>query len=51
MEVEVKLFAIFREGRFIKKTINLSKASHISDVLNYLKILNFILNKGKIFFL
>ena len=38
MEVEVKLFAIFREGRFTKKTINLSKGSHISDVLSYLKI-------------
>lgn len=38
MEIEVKLFANFREGRFVKKVMELDDGTSISDIVEMLDI-------------
>ena len=51
MQIEVRLFAYFREGRFKKKNIEVNESTTLLDVLNDLKIdkedVSLILISGK----
>lgn len=38
MDIEIKLFAMFRKERFAEKTISFSDGALVRDVLTYLKI-------------
>jgi sulfur carrier protein len=38
MEIEVKLFANFRKGRFVKEVFKLEKGTSISDIIEMLEI-------------
>ena len=38
MQVEVRLFAVFREGRFSRKTLDLSAGTTLGDLLDQLSI-------------
>ena len=38
MLVKVRLFAMFREGRFDEKDLELSQGSSLADLMEYLKI-------------
>lgn len=51
MQIEVRLFAYFREGRFKKKNIEINESTTVLDILNDLNIkkedVSIILISGK----
>ena len=38
VQVEVRLFAVFREGRFKKRMLDLPDGSHLGDIVQHLNI-------------